>query len=413
MSLLPVLPMVLLAAYTATTPAAPARPPVPAAADVVNAAPAVALAQDAGSSVAGADPVACTPASTQVHAAAVLVVGMPGVTRSQDPLARRLTDLGVGGVFVSESNISSAAQLTGLLEDLHERSERPLLVAADQESGRVASLADLLGAGPSPRELARTRTPDEVRHIAATLGTRLGRLGIDLDLAPVVDLDDGPVSGVIGDRSFSADPSVAAGYGLAFSAGLADAGVIPTVKHFPGHGRSATDTHRSSALVTTSIRALRTTDLLPFQQAIDAGAPVIMVNHLRYSALDPALPASLAPETYALLREMGFRGVVITDSLGMGAVNTTWDFPEAAVMAVAAGADAVLATDGTHAEAMREALVDAVADGTLPASRLAEAAARMAALAGGDPESMSCLDLHLPALSVITGPTGAAPAWGR
>jgi beta-N-acetylhexosaminidase len=131
-------------------------------------------------------------------------------------------------------------------------------------------------------------------------------------------------------------------------------------------------------------------DLVPFQQLIDAGAPVVMMNHLDYAALDPDLPASLSPTAYALLRSMGFRGAAITDSLGMGAVNTRWDFPEAAVRAVAAGADGAFATDGRQAVRMRDALVTAVRSGRLPESRLDEAATRMAELAGADAHALTC-----------------------
>ena len=181
-----------------------------------------------------------------------------------------------------------------------------------------------------------------------------------------------------------------------------DAGVRPTVKHFPGHGRSTTDTHAEAAVVDTSVEELRTSDLLPFQRAIDAGAPVVMLNHLGYAALDGDLPASLSPKAYALLREMGFEGVAMTDSLGMGAVNLRWDFPEAAVRAIEAGADVALATDGNQAERMRDALVEAVRSGRLPEERLNEAAARTTSLAGGDEQALTCLEMKLPALSGST-----------
>ena len=179
------------------------------------------------------------------------------------------------------------------------------------------------------------------------------------------------------------------------------------MKHFPGQGRSATDTHAESALVETALDELRSTDLVPFQRAVDAGAPVVMLNHLLYSALDPDLPASLSPGAYALLREMGFDGVAMTDSLGMGAVNLRWDFPEATVRAIEAGADAALVTDGNQAEGMRDALVDAVRSGRLPEERLSEAAARVTALAGGDAMAMSCTEVDLPSLSVAR--TAAVP----
>jgi beta-N-acetylhexosaminidase len=358
---------------------------------------------------AGTPSPSCTPAALEQRAAAVLVVGIPGVTTADEPLGQTVVDLGVGGLFLSEPNVESAAQVTALVSGLRARAGRPLLVSTDEESGRVAVTREIVGAGPSPRRLARQRTSAQVREYAAGVGARLKEVGIDLDLAPLLDLDDGPYSGIVGDRSFSADPAVAAEYGLAFSAGLQDAGVTPTVKHFPGQGRSTTDTHAEAAVVDASVEELRTTDLLPFQQAIDAGAPVVMLNHLGYSALDADLPATLSPKAYALLREMGFEGVAMTDSLGMGAVNLRWDFPEAAVRAIEAGADAALATDGNQAVRMRDALVAAVKSGRLPSARLDEAAARVTALAGGDARALTCLDIELPTLSV---PSAAATPSG-
>jgi beta-N-acetylhexosaminidase len=352
----------------------------------------------------------CVPAALERRAAAVLVVGIPGVTTAEDALGQSVVDLGVGGLFLSEPNVESAQQVRALVDGLRARAGRPLLVSTDEESGRVAVTREIVGAGPSPRRLALERTPEEVRQFAAELGARLAEVGIDVDLAPLLDLDAGPSGGIVGDRSFSADPELAAAYGLAFSVGLTDAGVTPTVKHFPGQGRSTTDTHATGAVVDAGVEELRGTDLLPFQRAIDAGVPVVMLNHLGYRALDADLPASVSPEAYALLREMGFEGVAMTDSLGMGAINLRWDFPEAAVRAIEAGADAALATDGNQAVRMRDALVEAVRTGRLPEERLSEAAARVTALAGGDPEAMSCLDVTLPSLAAASDSAGAPSA---
>lgn len=341
----------------------------------------------------------CTPAPLAQRAATTLVVGLPGVTRASAPLAVRVTRLGVGGVFLTSPNVRSTSQLTALTAGLRADAGRPLLISTDEESGRVAVMRAVVGGGPSPRRLAQ-RPAADVRAFADGIGHRLAAVGVNLDLAPLLDLDGGPSSGLVGDRSFSTDPLVAARYGLAFAAGLRDAGVTPTVKHFPGQGRSRVDVHKGSAPpVTASLEALRATDLLPFQQAVAAGAPVVMLNHLSYDALDPDLPASMSPRAYALLRAMGFHGVAMTDSVGMGAVNLRWDFPEAAVRAVAAGADAVLATDGNQALRMRDALVAAVRSGRLPQARLDEAAARVTALAGGDPQAMSCQAMTLPRLA--------------
>jgi len=145
-----------------------------------------------------------------------------------------------------------------------------------------------------------------------------------------------------------------------------------------------------------SLDLLRLTDVRPFRDLVKAGIPVVMMNHIRYSALDRNLPASLSPKAYTLLRDLGFTGVAITDSVGMAAVNLTWGFYDSAPMAVAAGADGVLGTDGFFAEEMRDGLVDSVAAGKLSERRLNEAAGRMVALAGGDPRTLACVAVDLP-----------------
>jgi beta-N-acetylhexosaminidase len=333
----------------------------------------------------------CTPAPLAARAAAVLMVGLPGVTSADEPLARQVMGLGVSGVFLAASNVRTAEQVDTLVAGLRARAPRPIVVATDAESGRVSVLRAIIGDGPSPRRLARQDTPDEVRVFATDLATRLKALGVDLDLAPVLDLDDGPYGGVIGDRSFGASAELVATYAEAFRQGLTDGGVVSALKHFPGQGRSGADTHLRPATVDTPVSALIGRDLVPFQRLIDAGAPVVMVNHLDYTSLGTDLPASLSPAAYALLRSMGFRGAAITDSLGMGAVNTRWDFPAAAVRAIAAGADGAFATDGRQALRMRDALVAAVRSGHLAATRLDEAAGRMARLAGADATALTCV----------------------
>jgi beta-N-acetylhexosaminidase len=332
---------------------------------------------------------ACVPASLPVRAAAALVVGLPNVTTTDQPLARQVTALGVSGIFLEASNVRSAEQLRTLVAGLRAESPRPIVVSTDAESGRVSVLRAVIGSGPSPRRLARQDTPAEVTAFAADLGNRLRDLGVDLDLAPVLDLDGGPYSGIIGDRSFGTDPEQVATYATAFRDGLTQAGVEAAVKHFPGQGRSSADTHLRSATVPTPVSALVARDLVPFQRLIDAGVPVVLMNHLDYTALGGLL-ASLSLAAYSLLRSMGFTGVAITDSLGMGAVNLRWDFPEAAVQAIAAGADAAFATDGAQATRMRDALVAAVGSGRLPVERLDEAVDRVARLTGTDAHLLTC-----------------------
>ncbi len=339
----------------------------------------------------------CTPASLAQRAARTLIVGIPDVKDPSDPIIKKVLDIGVGGIFLNPGNVDSEAQVIRLVKGIRAQAGRPIVVSVDEEPGRVSSLGDILGASPSARRMANEGPASEVRSYARTVAVRLARLGIDLNLAPVADLTDGPYDGIIGDRSFSSDPAIASEYALAFAQGMVDGGVRPVAKHFPGQGRSTDDIHFEEASpITTPLDLLRLTDVRPFRDLVRAGIPVVMMNHIRYSALDRNLPASLSPRAYGLLRELGFNGVAITDSLGMGAVNLTWGFYDAAPMAIAAGADGLLGTDGFFAEEMRDGLVDAVAAGKLSERRLSEAAARMVALAGGNPRTVACIDIDLP-----------------
>lgn len=326
-------------------------------------------------------PPACAALPLARRAALVLVVGMPDVTDPDDPLVDELVELGVGGVFLAGHNARSTDQVRALGDELQSGSAPRPLIATDEEWGRVSSFRDLLGSTSSPRTLAATRTPRQVRAAARDLGGSLADLGVDWNFAPVADLDDGPAGGVIGDRAFAAAPDTAGDYARAFARGLGAAGVLPTVKHFPGHGAvpGDIDPHSKTVESDASLARLRDRHLRPFDKLITDGVPVVMLNHVTYTALDD-LPASMSPQAYRLLRDLGFDGVAITDSIGMGAIHRQWDFPQATVQAVRAGADAVLATDGNQARRMRNQLTRAVESGKLEEQRLNEAAARMLAL---------------------------------
>jgi beta-N-acetylhexosaminidase len=339
----------------------------------------------------------CRPAPLTARAAAVLVAGLPDTLGPDDPLVSTLPKLGVGGVILTARNVTSADQVRALTSALRRRSPRPLLVTTDEEGGQVSSFRSLLGP-TSPAASVGGDSAGALFDQGQQLGTQLRRFGVTGDLAPVADLASGGNS-AIGDRSYSSAPVTATTDVLAVARGLAAGGVVPAVKHFPGLGRPSDDTHREMAVVTASRSELERTDLAPFVQAIRAGVPIVMVSHAAFPSLGiSGQPASLSPATYALLRSLGFTGVAMTDSLGMGAVNLRHDYPDAAVQALAAGADALLFTDGTQAKRMRDAIVSAVQNHRLSGARLNEAAARMVALTGGDPHALTCQDVTLPTL---------------
>ena len=327
-------------------------------------------------------PASCGELPLRRRAALVLVVGMPDVTDPADPLVDELVGIGVGGVFLTGYNVAGRAQVAALIDALQAGEAPTPLIATDEEWGRVSSFRNLLGATSSPRTLAATLTPRQVRSAARGLGENLAALGVDWNFAPLADVDGGSSDGVIGDRAFGADTDDAGRYAAAFARGMGRADVLATVKHFPGHGAVASnvDPHSRRVPSTVSRRKLRDDHLPPFERLIDAGVPVVMLNHVTYRTLDRRRPASMSPRAYRLLRATGFDGVAITDSIGMGAVHRRWDFPAAAEQALRAGADAVLATDGNQARRMRRRLVAAVRAGRLPEARLDQAAARMLAL---------------------------------
>ncbi|HSP36798.1 MAG TPA: glycoside hydrolase family 3 N-terminal domain-containing protein [Frankiaceae bacterium] len=338
----------------------------------------------------------CRPAPLTARAAAVLVAGLPDTQDPDDELATSLPKLGVGGVLLTQRNVRSPEQVSALTSALRKRSARPLYITTDEEGGQVSTFRPLLGTSSSAYSVGGG-DPARLFARGQLLGTFLRGLGVSGDLAPVADVTTGSAS-AIGSRSFSADPATASSDALAVARGLAASGVTPTLKHFPGLGRPESDTHTEVTVVDAARADLESTDLAPFHTAIGQGVPVVMVSHASYPSLGITGPASLSPTSYALLRKLGFQGVAMTDSLGMGAVNLRYDYPEAAVQALRAGADALLFTDGTQAKRMRDALVSAVQHGRLSAARLDDAAARVTALAGGDAEALTCQDVQLPTL---------------
>lgn len=341
----------------------------------------------------------CQPsASLHERAAEVLMVGLPNVTEPTDPLVDEVLRLGVGGVYISGDNAYTRPQVTRLISDMKQRSPHPLIVSTDEEPGRVSNFGDIIGHTSSARRLAREQSPADVRRLAQTQASGLASMGVTLDLAPVADLDGGPSDATIGDRSFSTDPAVASEYAYSYALGLADRGVGAVAKHFPGRAEAAGDDHAGKITSSKTLDQLTAQDVKPFADLVHDGIPVVMVSNVDYLGLDPVEPASMSPRAYELLRSLGFQGVAITDSVGMGAVNQRWDWAEAAVKAIKAGADGVLTTDGSFAKDMVHALVVAVQKGDLSEERLNQAAARMIALAGGDPMAFACQSVQLPKL---------------
>lgn len=316
-----------------------------------------------------------------VLAGQVLVAAYPGT----DPgvPANLVAVLHLGGVILMRDNVASLDQVRATAAAVQVAAAAdgrtwPAVVAIDEEGGRVSRLRGLLPDLPAFATFGAAGDDAATRERFARLGADLAAAGVTMDFAPVADVTVGAADPTIGDRSASADPAVAARTVVAAVRGLLDGGTVPVLKHFPGHGSVATDSHVGLPVQPASLEQLSARDLVPFQVAVDAGAPVVMLGHLDVLALDPGVPASLSPAAYGLLRDgLGFDGVAVTDALDMGAVPSAAPGEEA-VRALAAGADIVLKP--RDVAAAHAAIVAAVQSGALPRERLEEAATRVVAL---------------------------------
>jgi beta-N-acetylhexosaminidase len=312
-------------------------------------------------------------------AAACLFPGFDG-TEASDWLLRWL-ERGLGGVVLFARNIETreqVARLTGALR----AERRDLLVATDEEGGDVTRLEARTGSSyPGNWALGVVDDPSLTEEVAAAIAGDLATVGINFDLAPVADVNSNPDNPVIGIRAFGAEAELVSRHVAAFVHGLQRRRVAACAKHFPGHGDTAQDSHLELPVVQGDITAA----LEPFRAAIDAGVRSIMTAHVVVPELADA-PATLSREILQkLLREeLGFGGVAMTDALEMRAISSTVGVAEAAVQALAAGADALCLgadVDDGLVSSVHSAIVAAARDGRLSAERLDEAAGRVAELA--------------------------------
>jgi beta-N-acetylhexosaminidase len=317
-----------------------------------------------------------------------VLAGFEG-TRARSDEVQALADLGVGGFIVFARNVDSPVQVHTLLEDLCALCEgRKLLLAVDQEGGRVARLRSPLTVWPAMATLGERDDEGLTEQVGRAIGAELLAVGFNVNFAPVLDVRCTDTTIAIGDRCLSDDPQRVARLGRALVTGLQSAGIMACAKHFPGHGHVAEDSHHSLPVCPLDGPALRRDHLPPFAAAIEAGVGAVMTAHVVYPGLGSNEAATLsAPILGDLLREeMGFDGVLFTDDLGMGAVTAHGSIGEAAVAAVRAGADGLLVC--RHLDAVREvvaALHSAAAAEPEFAARCERSLARLRAAASRFP----------------------------
>ena len=314
----------------------------------------------------------------------IMLVFFEGGTVSEN-LKMFISEIKVGGVILysSRNNIESVAQVANLNEEIQRIAlsvgSRPLFIAIDQEGGLIARIREGVTPFPGNMALGAAGDPSLAGRVASVMGEELASIGINMNFAPVVDVNNNPLNPIIGVRSFGSDPQKVARLGAAMISGFLEKGVFPSAKHFPGHGDTEVDSHSGLPVINVSKDRLNSVEFPPFKAAVNAGVPMVMTAHVLVPALDEKKPATLSPAILGMLRtELNFKGLIITDSMGMAALKKERSMEEAAIEALNAGADILLfGADKGHEETehfgIYDALLEACRKGEIPLDRLDDA----------------------------------------
>jgi beta-N-acetylhexosaminidase len=294
-----------------------------------------------------------------------------------------LIERGVGGAVLFSRNVESPQQFAELCAELKSRAGRPFLTCIDQEGGRVQRLREPFTIIPPMRAVGTANDESLARELGRVLARELRAVNIDMDLAPVLDVDTNPDNPVIAARSFGRTPDLVARMGVAMIRGLQEEGVAACAKHFPGHGDTRQDSHYDLPSLAHPIERLMSVEIPPFQAAIRAGVSAIMTAHVIFQPIDPEFPATMSAKVLdgLLRKKLGFGGPVISDAMDMKAIAEHFGFDESVVRAARAGVDLLMLCH-SHEQQNRaiDVLVKAVERGELSRERLDEANRRLDAL---------------------------------
>lgn len=253
-----------------------------------------------------------------------------------------------GGIIFFKENFTNYEKTKTLIEEIEKTSKIPYLLATDQEGGRVQRLSKLEDKNitliPQMKELGKRENKKLAYNVGKVIAEELQVFGINMNFAPVIDVLSNSNNQVIGDRSFGTSKEIVSELGISLAKGLMDHGVIPVYKHFPGHGNTEVDSHYDLPLISKTKEELLENDLIPFQNAIQNGAEVIMIGHLAVPNISNDIPASLSKVLISdlLKQEMNYKGLVITDALNMKAITNRYEPKEIYEMAINAGVDLLL-----------------------------------------------------------------------
>ncbi len=313
----------------------------------------------------------------------LFMIGFDGTDLSPE-LTSWIQEYQPGGIILFTRNLVDAEQIARLTNSLQELStSSPLLMAIDQEGGKVSRLPRGFTIFPPAATVAACGTPSFAYQAAAATARELRAVGFNMNMAPVLDVNTNPSNPIIGDRAFSGDPEHVCTFGNATISGLHDHGVIACGKHFPGHGETTKDSHKELPVVTLSRERLEQIELRPFRSAIAHGLQTLMSAHIHYPALDNTVPATLSHTimTNLLREQLGFTGVILSDDLEMNAIAEHTSMGNAAVRSIQAGVDLILIChqQSRQAEAI-EAIEQAITKGDISIERLEASLSRIATL---------------------------------
>lgn len=311
------------------------------------------------------------------------LTGVEVAIQAGDATKNALSEYAVGGIILFSQNIQGEEQLKTMLSNLHAYSRYPLFTGVDEEGGTlVARIANsgtiFVPTFPDMQEIGNTGDPQQAYEVGSTIGNYLNNLGFNVDFAPVADVATNPDNPIIGVRSFGSDATLVSQMVAKEVEGMQSQGVSAVIKHFPGHGDTAEDSHAEAAVSYKTIDELRDTEFLPFSAGIEAGTDMVMVGHIAVpNILGDYTPSTLSEQmiTGYLREELGYDGIVITDSMRMGAIVNYYDPAQAAVMVLQAGGDMILMPEDFISA--KQAVLDAVTNNVLTEERIDESLRRI------------------------------------
>jgi beta-N-acetylhexosaminidase len=315
----------------------------------------------------------------------MIMIGVDGTTLDQTAV-QLIKGRHVGGVIVYKNNLGTTAgsvKLINAMKVANAGNAMPLLFGVDQEGGKVSRMPADFDTTPDNATVGKSNNADVAKSYGGVLADEISVLGLNLNFAPVLDVNSNPNNPVIGNRSYGATADLVTKMGVAEMKGIQEKGVIPTVKHFPGHGDTSVDSHLALPVVRKTTAQLEKMEWLPFRAAIENGADVVMVAHILFPLIDAKAPASFSKVIIGdqLRGTLGFKGVVITDDLTMGAIAKNYGIGNASIQSVLAGSDILLiAHDYDKMKAVYDQLLKSVKEGKISESRIDESVRRILAL---------------------------------